>query len=58
MVKFKNIGITGREGFGVGDSLKVLTSFLAKKRVKVFISDLLAPMLTDCDLPEIGRAHV
>lgn len=51
MVKFRKIGITGREGVGFGDSLKVLVSVLAKHNVEVFVCESIAPLLVNCKLP-------
>jgi NAD+ kinase len=51
MVKFNKIGITGREGAGFGDSLKVLVSVLAKHKVEVFVCESIAPVLANCKLP-------
>ncbi len=51
MTKFKKIGITGREGTGFGDSLKVLVSVLAKHKVDVYVCESIAPLLAKCKLP-------
>lgn len=50
-MKFNKIGITGREGVGFGDSLKVLVSILAKHNVEVYVCESIAPVLLNCKLP-------
>lgn len=61
MEKFENIGIIGRDGEGVGDSLQVLTEFLKTRELSVILSDQISGLLSAhnlrvCSNEEIGDA--
>ena len=61
MDTFESIGIIGRDGGGVGESLQVLTHFLGSQNVTVVLSDEIAGLISDhnlrvCSNEEIGDA--
>ncbi|WP_101759557.1 NAD(+) kinase [Oceanicoccus sp. KOV_DT_Chl] len=58
MGEFKTIGIIGRESDAVGESLKVLTRFLKKRSVKVLLSEKIASLLPNTQLPICNRTQL
>ena len=47
MDNFRNIGITGRDGEGVAESLEVLIEFLLSRNLKVILGEKIAPVVPD-----------
>ncbi len=60
MNRFTTIGIIGREGEGVVDSLQILKEFLIARGVEVILGEFVAPLLPEhdfrvCSRNEIGK---
>ncbi len=51
MNTFQTIGIIGRESDAVGESLKVLTEFLASRNVSMILGEAIATLLPGTELP-------
>ncbi|MGK0442463.1 MAG: NAD+ kinase [Pseudohongiellaceae bacterium] len=59
MEHFQNIGVTGRDGAGVCDSLKTLTDFLVARELTVILSDQISDLFPNqnlriCSNEELG----
>lgn len=60
MSEFKTVGVLGRESDAVGESLRVLTEFLSKKKVTVILGESIANLLPDspfqiCSKTKLGE---
>lgn len=60
MDNFRNIGITGRDGEGVGESLEVLIEFLVSRNLTVILGEEIAAVVADhkfqvCSRKTIGE---
>src|SRR5688572_22536938 len=58
MSEFNTIGILGRESDAVGESLRVLTEFLSKRKVSVILGEKIATLLPDNPFPVCSRTKM
>ncbi len=58
MCEFKTIGIIGRESDAVGESLRVLTGFLARQNVEIILGQSVAAMLPDTGYEVASRTKL
>lgn len=58
MNEFKTIGIIGRESDAVGESLALLVNFLISRSVSVMLSEKIASLLPDSNLPICSRTEL
>ncbi len=58
MSTFNTIGIMGRASDAVGETLKVLTQFLAARNVDVILGDDVAPLMPDSELSVSPRNKI
>lgn len=58
MASFNTIGIIGRDGTEAAQTLKVLSSFLTRKKRKVILGEDIAPLLPKSKLPVMTHAKM
>ena len=58
MSQFKTIGVIGRKGSAVADSLNVLVPFLLKHKLEVILSKSMATLMPDTDLRVLSREGI
>ncbi len=58
MSEFNTVGIIGRESDAVGESLRVLTSFLAAQKIDIVLGETIAGLLPDNPYPVSGRTKM
>jgi NAD+ kinase len=58
MDNFRNIGITGRDGDGVGESLDVLIDFLLSRSLTVILDESIAPLVVGRSLQVCSRKTI
>lgn len=58
MNEFNTVGIIGRESDAVGESLRVLTSFLSAQKINIILGKTIASLLPDNPYPVSGRTKM